>query len=191
MDYTRRGRGAFCHNERATEDCGAKRHFSRSSIHNQPREIDMRNNNAVPRLIALATCGLLALFSATVSAQEKPYTEGSVWFISMIKVKPGMMDIYLRDVLPLRKKINEEAKKQGLVLSSHVLSGVSSGRDDWDIMFMDEYKNWAAFDGINAKYDAIMSKLVGSEDKQAQLMTKRTEVREIFGDKVMQELIIK
>ena len=65
------------------------------------------------------------------------------------------------------------------------------GRDDWDIMFMDEYKNWAAFDGINAKYDAIMGKLVGAEDKQVQLMTKRTEVREILGDKVMQELIIK
>ena len=41
------------------------------------------------------------------------------------------------------------------------------------------------------KYDAIMSKLVGSEDKQVQVMMKRTEVREILGDKTMQELIIK
>jgi len=146
---------------------------------------------AIPRLAALVVCGLLAAASSFALAQEKPYTEGSVWFISMIKVKPGMMDVYLRDILPLRKKINEEAKKQGLLISSHALSGLATGRDDWDIMFMDEYKNWAAFDGINAKYDAIMGKLVGSEEKQVQLMTKRTDVREILGEKAMQELMIK
>ncbi len=44
---------------------------------------------------------------------------------------------------------------------------------------------------MSAKYDAIMSKIIGAEDKQVQVMTKRTEVREIIGDKVMQELVIK
>ena len=58
-------------------------------------------------------------------------------------------------------------------------------------MFLDEYKNWAAFDGMSAKYDAIQVKIIGSEDKQVQVMTKRGEVREIVGDKVMQELIPK
>ena len=109
----------------------------------------------------------------------------------MIRVKRGMVKVYMRDVLPLRKKIEEEAKKQGLVISSHVLSGNSMGRDDWDVMFLVEYKNWAAFDGIRAKYDAIEAKIIGPEDKQVQLMTKRVEMREILGDKVMQELIIK
>ena len=102
-----------------------------------------------------------------------------------------MFDVYMREVLPLRKKINEEAMKQGLVISSHVLSGNSMGRDDWDVMLLEEYKNWAAFDGITAKYDAIEAKLIGSEDKQVQLMTKRGEVREILGNKVMQELVTK
>jgi hypothetical protein len=151
----------------------------------------MKNSNAIPRFIALAAYALLLMTSATAMAQEKPYTEGSIWFISMIKVKPGMMDVYLRDVLPLRKKIDEEAKKQGLLVSSHVFSSTSIGRDDFDIMFMNEYKNWAAFDGITAKYDAIAARVVGSEEKQVQLMSKRTDVREILGDKVMQELIIK
>lgn len=65
------------------------------------------------------------------------------------------------------------------------------GRDDWDVMFMTEFKNWAAFDGITAKFDAIAGKIIGSEDKQVQLMTKRTETREIIGNKTMQELIVK
>ena len=151
----------------------------------------MKNGNAIARLAVLVTSGLLALISTGALAQEKPWTEGSVWSISMIRVKPGMFDVYMREVLPLRKKINEEAKKQGLLVSSHILAGNAMGRDDFDVVFMDEYKNWAAFDGMTAKYDAIMSKLVGPEEKQVQLMTKRTEVREILGDKVMQELIVK
>jgi hypothetical protein len=151
----------------------------------------MKNGNAIVRLAILATSGLLALFSSGALAQEKPWTEGSVWSISMIRVKPGMFDVYMRELIPLRKKINEEAKKQGLLVSSHILTGNAMGRDDFDVMFMDEYKNWAAFDGMTAKYDAIMSKLVGAEEKQVQLMSKRTEVREILGDKVMQELNVK
>jgi hypothetical protein len=147
----------------------------------------MKTVNMILRL----TAAILYVLSATAYAQEKPYTEGSVWNISMIRVKPGMLDVYMREVLPLRKKINEEAKKQGLVISDHIFTGNSMGRDDWDVMFMTEYKNWAAFDGITAKYDTIVGKIVGPEDKQVQLMTKRTETREIVGNKTMQELLVK
>jgi hypothetical protein len=151
----------------------------------------MNNCNALRRLTTLALFGVLSLGSVIVYGQEKPYKEGSVWFIEMIRVKPGMFDVYMRDVLPLRAKTDEEAKKQGLIISSHVLSGSATGRDDFNVLFMTEYKNWAAFDGLEAKYEAILSRVVGSEEKQVQLMTKRTEVREIMGEKPMQELIIK
>ena len=148
------------------------------------------------KAIHVTAIAVLALAGALGSVQvfgddDRPYTEGSVWAISMIRVKPGMQDVYLRELLPLRKKIDEEAKKQGLIVSSHIFSGPATGRDDFDIMFLDEYRNWAAFDGLEAKYNAIEKKLVGPEDKQVQLMTRRGEVREILGDKFMQELIPK
>jgi hypothetical protein len=151
----------------------------------------MDNCHKLRRLIILVLFGLLSLDSAIVYGQDKPYTEGSVWLITMVRVKPGMLDVYLRDVLPLRKKIDEEAKKQGLILSDHILNGSASGRDDFDVLFLTEYKNWAALDGISAKYDAILGKIVGSDEKQVQLMTTRAGVREIMGEKSMQELVIK
>lgn len=138
--------------------------------------------------MALAAFWLAAPLSF---AQDLPYTEGSVWSITMVRVKPGMGDVYLRDVLPQRKQIFEEAKKQGLVLSSKTLSGLANGRDDFDVMFLVEFKNWAAFDGMEAKFRAIESKVIGPEDKQVQIMTKRVEAREVLGEKVMQELIPK
>ncbi|HEV2977522.1 MAG TPA: hypothetical protein VG425_08030 [Casimicrobiaceae bacterium] len=150
------------------------------------------NRNPIRRVSPLVLLAVLSLSSLIAYAQdEKPYTDGSVWSITMIRVKPGMFEAYMREILPLRKKVNEEAKKQGLLLSSHVLGGLSSGRDDFDVMILEEYKNWAAFDGLTEKYEAILGKLVGSEEKQVQLMTKRTDVREILGAKNMRELVIK
>jgi hypothetical protein len=151
----------------------------------------MMNCNALWRLSTFVLFGVLSLSSGMVYGQEKPYTQGSVWSFEMIRVKPGMFDVYMRDVLPLRTKIDAEAKKQGLIISSHVMTGPATGRDDFNVVFLTEYKNWAAFDGLDAKYDAIVSKIIGPEEKQVQLMTKRTEVREILGEKVMQELIAK
>src|SRR5437879_4352773 len=127
----------------------------------------------------------------TALAPAQPSTAGSVWTLTFIKVKPGMFDVYMRDVGPLRKQIMDEAKKQGLVLSYKVFGGISANHADWDVLFMDEYKNWAAFDGLTQKFEAILAKLIGNEEKRTQLMTKRTDVREIVGEKVMQEVILK
>lgn len=142
------------------------------------------------RALLLALLPLLLAAQSAV-AQDKPYKEGTVWSISFIKVKPGMLDVYMRDLASSRKKLMEEAKKQGLIVSEKMLMGASAGPDDWNLVLMVEYKNWAALDGLSDKFDALSLKLVGSEEKQVQMMVKRTEVREIFGDRLLQEISFK
>ena len=46
--------------------------------------------------------------------------------MSFIKVKPGMLDTYLRDLAIARKNLMAEAKKQGLIVSEKILSGDAS-----------------------------------------------------------------
>jgi len=135
--------------------------------------------------------GLLLVAAQSSIAQDKPYKEGTVWSVSFIRVKPGMFDVYMRDLAAQRKKLMDEAKKQGLIVSERMLTGSAAGRDDWDLMLMVEYKNWAAFDGLSDKFDALALKVVGSEEKQLQMMVKRTEVREIIGGKTLQEITFK
>ncbi|MDQ3214933.1 MAG: hypothetical protein M3P99_02465 [Pseudomonadota bacterium] len=84
-----------------------------------------------------------------------------------------------------------EAKRQGLIVSEKILSGDAAGRDDWDLMLMVEYKNWAALDGLQDKFDAVALKMVGSEEKRVQLGVKRNDLREILGRKTLQELSFK
>ena len=133
----------------------------------------------------------LLLGAQAALAQDKPYKEGTVWGVTFIRVKPGMFDVYMRDLASQRKALMDEAKKQGLIVSEKMLSGSAAGRDDWDLLLMVEYKNWAAFDGLSDKFDALALKIVGSEEKQLQSMIKRTEVREILGDKTLQEITFK
>jgi hypothetical protein len=146
----------------------------------------------------MRTTGFVAVIAAgtllalpLARAEDKPYTEGHVWVVTMVKVKYGMMDAYLNEVTPLRTKLEEQARKEGLLLSSHTLAGQPSNREDFDVLFLQEYKNWAAFDGLQAKMDALEEKIIGPQDKQTQILVKRTEVREVLGSKAMQELLPK
>lgn len=140
------------------------------------------------KLVALCSTVVLMLVAQAGFAQDKPYKEGSVWAVTFVKVKPGMFDLYLRDLAANRKPLMEQAKKDGLILQEKMLAGESAGREDFDLILMVEYKNWAAFDGLGDKFRTMAQKMVGSEDKQTQMMMKRTDVREIVGTKNMQEI---
>jgi hypothetical protein len=136
--------------------------------------------------------GLVLLLVAQAGfAQDKPFKDGSVWSVTFVKVKPGMFDVYMKDLAANRKKLMEQAKKDGLILSEKMLAGDSAGREDFDLILMVEYKNWGAFDGLSDKFRALAQKMVGSEDQQVQMMVKRTDVREIVGTKNMQEIFLK
>lgn len=162
------------------------------SIRFTDRSVNKRNDTRnITRMLSAALFASLALLAFPGSAQDKPYKEGAIWSVSFVKVKPGMFDVSLRDVGPMRKKVMDEAQRQGLILSYKMLSGSTANRNDGDIMVMEEYKNRAAFDGLTQKFEAIEAKLIGNEDKATQMMVKRTEVREIVGDKVLQELVLR
>ena len=129
--------------------------------------------------------------SICLGQSDAPYTEGPVWTISMIKTKPGMADDYLKNLAQIYKAVNDEAKKQGIIMDYKILLGNDSTPQDFDILLMQEFKNMAAFDGLREKTDPIAKKLIGSEDVQRQGAVKRMEIREIMGNKLMREITLK
>ena len=120
-----------------------------------------------------------------------PYTEGPVWQITMVRTKPGMDDDYLRNIANAWKSTNEEARKQGIIQDYKVLIGDASGRDDYNVLLMIQYKNMAALDGLREKTDPIARKLIGSEDAMRQASVRRLEIRDILGGKIMREITLK
>ncbi len=143
--------------------------------------------------IAVPVAAAEAKPQATPSAgmSDAPYTQGSVWELSFIRLVPGMGDDYLKSLSSTWKATMDEAKKQGLIVSYKILGGEAAGPDDWDLLLMVEFKNYAALDGAEAKFRAIEARIVGNADQTRTLMTKRLEVRRILGGKLTQELILK
>jgi hypothetical protein len=138
-------------------------------------------------------CGLLLLLvvAPAVFAQEH-YTEGPVWRIQLIRVKPTKMDAYLTSLRQATKPLIEEQKKQGMITDYKVfLKQTKNTPEDWDICVAIQYKNWAALDGATANGEAVRDKILGGKSQALDLNDKRAEIREIVSSELLQEVVLK
>jgi len=143
-------------------------------------------------LILIASIALSVAFSGLCRAQsDAPYTEGPVWTITMVKAKYGMGDEYLKGLAKTFKGTLDEAKKQDLIMDYKILLGGAATPQDFDILLMVESKNMAALDNAREKFDPIARKVEGTPDQQRATATKRLEIREIMGSKLMREITLK
>ena len=143
-------------------------------------------------LILAASAALFTMWAGLCPAQsDAPYTEGSVWQITMVKTKPGMSDDYLKGLAKTFKGSLDEAKKQDLILDYKILIGDAANPQDFDILLMVESKNMAALDNAREKFDPIANKISGNADQQRATAVKRLEIREIMGAKLMREITLK
>jgi hypothetical protein len=139
-------------------------------------------------------CALVILVAALVPAvfAQEHYTEGPVWRIQLIRVKPTKMDAYLTSLRQSTKPFIEEEKKQGLITDYKVfLKQTKNNPEDWDICVAIQYKNWAALDGATAKAEGVRDKVMGGKAQMQDLNDKRVEIREIISSELLQEVILK
>jgi len=127
----------------------------------------------------------------STGGSSAPYTEGSVWTLSMIKTKTGLSDEYLKQITGTVKPVYDEAKKQKIILSYKILDGEASDPHDFNILILVEYPNMAAFDTLREKMDPLLAKVMGSEEERKDMAVKRLDVREILGTKTMREITLK
>src|SRR5437868_8160358 len=125
------------------------------------------------------------------SASSAPYNEGPVWTVSMIKTKTGLGDEYIKQITGTVKPVYDEAKKQKIILDYKILNGEASDRNDFNMLILVEYANFAAFDGLREKMDPLLAKVMGSEDQRKDMAVKRLDIREILGTKTMREITLK
>jgi hypothetical protein len=146
------------------------------------------NRRIVVGTLALSVLGAAAV---TVHAQVKrPYRNGTVWNVAMIRMKPGMDTAYL-DYLATDWKRNQEAsKKEGLIVSYKVLTTEGHSPTDWNLLLMTEFKDLASMEANQDKADALAPKVVGDDQKQMQGYRDRSEIREVMGDRLAREIVL-
>jgi hypothetical protein len=132
----------------------------------------------------------LLLLAPALFAQEH-YTEGPIWRIQLIRVKPTHMDEYLTSLQQSTKPLIEEQKRQGMIMDYKVfLKETKNSPEDWDICVAIQYKNFAAMDGLTAKGEMLRDKIMGKQAAQ-QLAEKRVDVREIVSSELLREIYLK
>src|SRR5207244_1578369 len=133
----------------------------------------------------------LLLFVTAAAAQEH-YTEGPVWRVTLVRVKPAQMDAYLTSLRQATKPLLEEEKRTGVIVDYKIfLKETNSGPQDWDLALAVEYKNHAAMDGLTAKGEAVRDKIMGGKQQAQQVAEKRQEIREIVSSELLQEIMLK
>jgi L-rhamnose mutarotase len=137
-------------------------------------------------LVILLLCLAPALF-----AQEH-YTEGPIWRVTLVRVKPTKMDEYLTSLRQSSKPLLEEQKRQGMIMDYKIfLKETKNNPEDWDLCLAVEYKNHAAMDGLAAKGEMVRDKILGSKQAGQQLGEKRQEIRETISSELLQEIFLK
>ena len=136
----------------------------------------------------LATSLLLSFATAAtiVHADGRNYSDGPVMNVSSIRTVDGHFDDYMQWLATTWKKQEEAAKKAGLITKYQVLVAQPQGPNDPDIYLIVEYKNWAAFDSLGSKLDAVSAQIEGSVEKANQSEAERAKIRVILGSKNVQ-----
>ena len=134
---------------------------------------------------------IVMLLVGQVFAQEH-YTEGPVWNVTLIRVKPAQFDAYLTNLQQGAKMAYEEAKRQNAIMDYKVfIKQTKDNPQDWDIAIALLYRNHAQMDGFAAKMEAVRDKVLGGKQAAQQAAEKRTEIREVVATELLQEVTLK
>jgi hypothetical protein len=87
--------------------------------------------------------------------------------------------------------LQEAQKKAGVITGWAVYCSANRDEDDWNIALATTYKNMAALDNLRDRVDPIDRQVYGSTEKSSEAMVKRSEMRDIVGNRLLRELMIK
>ena len=135
--------------------------------------------------------GIAAAITVSVGGQvHKYYTPGTVWTVTMIKIAPGMDQMYMQYLDGLFKKGEDAQVKAGFQKSYKILRTMDDG-GAWNMLILREYASLAALEANVEKADALLQQTEGSDQVQMQGYQDRSKYREVVGTKYARELILK
>ena len=142
--------------------------------------------------LAISFILLLAGSNISFAQTDKPYTEGPIWQVEFINTKPGMSDMYLKNLGDGWIKVMRAAKEAGYIMDFKVLAGEPASENGWDLMLMYELKNYAALDGMRERMEALQKKVFSSSpDELHKEAVNRNDLRVLQGGRLTQQLDFK
>jgi hypothetical protein len=108
----------------------------------------------------------------------------------MIKIAPGMDQMYMEYLDGQFKKTEDAQVKAGFEKSYKILRTMDDG-GAWNLLILREYANLASMEANEEKADALNQQTVGADQVQMQGYQDRGKYREVVGTKFARELVLK
>ncbi|HEV2271693.1 MAG TPA: hypothetical protein VGR92_19755 [Steroidobacteraceae bacterium] len=143
------------------------------------------------RLQVIGSTLILATLATGAFANGADYNDGLVVSRTAVRTVDGHFDDYMHWLDTVWKQEEEAAKKAGILTDYKVLVAQPRGPQDPDIYLIEFYPNWATFDGIGGKMDAIAKQIWGSLKETNTQEAGRGKIRTILGTEIMQEAELK
>src|ERR1051325_4680110 len=129
----------------------------------------MRIMNRISRKALFVAALLVGALAVGVSAQVyKYYSPGSVWTVTMIRMKPGMDQAYHAYLDGEFKKGEDAQVKAGYEKSYKILETMDEDSDSWNMLILREYKDLASIEANTEKSDVLAQQTVGDDQKSMQ-----------------------
>lgn len=148
-------------------------------------------------LIALLLSLCIIGAQAQAQSQERTVTEGPVWRISYLKIKPGKAADHMKWLREYRMRILDEYKRQGMIMDYKFFTQPTlDSPNDWDIMEAVQHKNYNDLldhdEARSKKIEEIGQKIFGSVENRNKVWAElRDASREIIASQIVREMQIK
>jgi hypothetical protein len=136
--------------------------------------------------------GLIAAAVATpvIGQVHKYFSPGTVWSVTMIRIAPGMDQMYMQYLDGQFKKSEDAQVKAGFEKSYKILRTMDDG-GEWNLLIMREFASLAALEANEDKADALAQQTEGADQVQMQGYQDRSKYREVVGTKFTREVVLK
>jgi hypothetical protein len=166
----------------------AKRFGSDSST----KQIDKKMGDISMKRLTLLVITLFSLgLAGSVQAADRVWEDGSVWSITYAQTKPGQFNAYMEDLNKVWRVFTEREMQDGDILSYRVLQVPTPRDGEPNVMFLVEYRNWAAFDKGVEYFDKLSAEIMGSTEKSDAASIDREALRTLRGGLTAQEVKFK
>jgi len=156
------------------------------------RHTNPRKTKTMRMMMKGLTVAALAAAVATplIGQVHKYFTPGTVWTVTMIRISPGMDQMYMQYLDGQFKKSEDAQVKGGLEKSYKILRTMDDG-GAWNLLILREYASLAAVEANEEKADALNEQTLGPDQAQMQGYQDRSKYREVVGTKYARELMLK
>jgi len=136
--------------------------------------------------------GTIATIAATpvIGQVHKYFRPGTAWTVTMIRMAPGMDQVYMQYLDGQFKKGEDAQVKAGFEKSYKILRTLDDG-GAWNLLILREYTSLAAIEANEEKADALTQQVEGTDQVQIQGYQDRSKYREVVGTRYAREVILK